>query len=479
MQTNQSLLFVGGDLSGIQKFIYNVSSKKAAVSLKGRSRHLVDYTRELSDGLLRLPAVHAEGSEKCIYCSGGKFYLITGDTPAIREAIEDYAREEERKLWEKHCGQLGLSICYLPFRFVDSNEQRVAVCDEEGSIGLLWKYMTLLFTDKKNRKFEHVLTDAYDSLFEVQEVGGDVKVCAITGLESKECVKLDRDDDGEEIWVLPSVKEQVELGQQLRRKEGFKTFEDYAGKSYLGVLRMDVDGLGGRFQKGFANMAEYSAFSKKLKQFFEDEVWDLRARREYKEHLNIIYAGGDDLFAVGRWDKIIEFAASVREAFCRKMQGEANMSISGGIAVVGAKFPIAKAAELSGDAEKLAKDYVAANGKQKNAISFLGETVGWDDEFAEVRSLKDELMHQITDNGLGRGILHKLMSYAAIAKAGKDMKYMWHSVYYLTRMMGRCPKEARPFVAELRDKHITRGDRHFQLLALAARWAELELRIEQ
>ena len=26
-----NLLFVGGDLSGIQKFIYNVSSKKAAV----------------------------------------------------------------------------------------------------------------------------------------------------------------------------------------------------------------------------------------------------------------------------------------------------------------------------------------------------------------------------------------------------------------------------------------------------------------
>ena len=35
-------LFVGGDLSGIQKFLYNISSKKAAVSLKGRS----DYLRQ-------------------------------------------------------------------------------------------------------------------------------------------------------------------------------------------------------------------------------------------------------------------------------------------------------------------------------------------------------------------------------------------------------------------------------------------------
>lgn len=30
----KSLLFIGGDISGIQKFIYNISSKKAAVSLK-------------------------------------------------------------------------------------------------------------------------------------------------------------------------------------------------------------------------------------------------------------------------------------------------------------------------------------------------------------------------------------------------------------------------------------------------------------
>lgn len=30
-------LFVGGDLTGIQKFLYNITSRKAAASLKGRS----------------------------------------------------------------------------------------------------------------------------------------------------------------------------------------------------------------------------------------------------------------------------------------------------------------------------------------------------------------------------------------------------------------------------------------------------------
>lgn len=42
MEENNKL-FVGGDLSGIQKYLYNISSHKAAVSLKGRSAKLCDY----------------------------------------------------------------------------------------------------------------------------------------------------------------------------------------------------------------------------------------------------------------------------------------------------------------------------------------------------------------------------------------------------------------------------------------------------
>ena len=36
-QREYNKLFVGGDLSGIQKFLYNITSRHASVSLKGRS----------------------------------------------------------------------------------------------------------------------------------------------------------------------------------------------------------------------------------------------------------------------------------------------------------------------------------------------------------------------------------------------------------------------------------------------------------
>lgn len=468
----KSLLFIGGDISGIQKFIYNISSKKAAVSLKGRSAYLVEYTEHIYNGLLQIPLIANCSRKDRIYCSGGKFYVIVEDTPDIRKAITDYADKVEAELWHKHYGQLGIAIAYLPFYFTSKEETQVVVNGKEGNIGLLWTEMTTLFTAKKNRKFRHILMDEYDTFFEVQNVGGDVHVCAITGIESNTCVRLDSDKDGDSIWVLPSVKEQVELGIKLRDTENFKTFEEYADGTYLGILRMDVDKLGARFCNGFDSMQLYRRFSERLKTFFDDMVLSIQQKPYYKNYLNIIYAGGDDLFVVGRWDKVIEFAADVHSAFMRHTAGE-KLSISGGMAIVGAKFPIAKAAEMAGEAEDKAKEY---NNGAKNAICFLGETVGWDKEFDEVRTLKDEFYHHIKDNELSQGILHQLMKYAAMATEGKSFSYLWHSAYYLTRLTERCSPAAKTFVTELRNQRLTKGVRQYQLTALAARWAEIELR---
>ncbi len=473
-----ALLFVGGDLSGIQKFLYNITSTDAAVSLKGRSAYLVDYTARLCNDILALPEVKQGVRAEQVYCSGGKFYLFTADTPAIRQAIDCYAEQAEKDLWQEHKGQLGLAIAYLPFEFTDSTESSVVVAGERGPIGLLWKHINDQFSCLKNRKFAHLLDTEYDSMFSVLPVGGDVHVCAVTGIEDAGCVKI-KNDAEEEIWVLPSVKRQIEKGQALRREENFKTFAQYAHGSYLGVLRMDVDGMGKRIQKGFRDMKEYRAFSHKLQSFFEGKDSRLRQLQQsqlYRDSLNIIYAGGDDLFVVGHWEKVLEFAADIRVAFEAHTAGE-GLHISGGMVIVDDKFPIAKAAEMAGEAEDAAKAYVCeCNGEAKNAFCFLGQCVNWDAEFDQVRSLKEDFYTQILHNGLSKGILHQLVRYSEMAKHGK-MTYLWHSVYYFTRMLERYKNQpvVYQFVDQLR-KDFPFAKDHGRLYALAARWAELSLR---
>ena len=374
----------------------------------------------------------------------------------------------------------------------------VKVGGETCTIGILWRYMTEKFTALKNQKFESLLLDRYQDFFEVQKVGGDVKVCQITGIEgAKEYTFNFKDSDGEKqdvLTILPSVKEQIDLGLKLRYKQHFKMLEEYAGNTYLGVLRMDVDNLGSKFiHCDFDAMSQYKDFSGKLDNFFDSDKGGLHTIQEqYKEHLNIVYAGGDDIFVVGRWDKVIDFADDVRNQFatyCKEVLKDATLSISGGVAIVNAKYPIAKAAEMAGEAEDAAKKY---NNGKKNAFNMFGESVSWDGEFDYVKSYKDQFVTLIDKCGLSRGILHKIMTYADIVRENRiieeenkngnykrkpDMSYLWHAAYYLTRFMGKEKdnKVVYDFCKDLRDKQLVKTD-NYRLVSLAARWAELELR---
>lgn len=476
-------LFVGGDLSGIQRFLYNISSKKAAVSLKGRSYYLRQLMENVCSDIKR--AVEANGAKAVdvIYCSGGKFYLLTDNTPQIVQAVESCAKQSKLKLWEEHKGQLGLNVSYVAF-----NEHSDGTIDCQDALrqkpGYLWKIVNADFAHQKSQKFKDLLTDNYQNFFDPISVGGKPKVCAVTGIESPDCVKMEALNEDADGYVLPSVRQQIQLGEELRLQEGFKTFEEYAGPTDLGILRMDVDGLGKRFIEGFTSIAEYKAFSKRLVDFFERDTKNIQQEPAFKPYLNIIYAGGDDLFVVGRWNKVIDFAERIRQETNNRF-GSDGISISGGIAVVQPKFPISKAAELAGDAENAAKQF---NNGEKNAFHMLGKTVSWNKEFDYVKSFKQQFVSLIENYDLSKGILHKLMLYSSIAdrnkvlrKEGKpeDFSYIWHISYYLTRYMKRYENNQTvcDFCRSLRDREIDyRNGRNLELIALAARWAELELK---
>lgn len=475
-------LFVGGDLSGIQRFLYNISSKKAAVSLKGRSYYLRQLMENVCADIKH--AVEANGAKavEVIYSSGGKFYLLTDNTPQIVQAVETCANQSKQNLWEEHKGQLGLNISCVSF-----NEHSDGTIDcqdaQRQKPGYLWKIVNADFARQKSQKFKNLLTESYQNFFDPISVGGKPKVCAVTGIESPDCVKMEALNEDADGYVLPSVRQQIQLGEELRQQEGFKTFEEYAGSTDLGILRMDVDGLGKRFIVGFDSISQYKTFSKRLVDFFEEETRNIQQEPVFKPYLNIIYAGGDDLFVVGRWDKVIDFAERIHQE-TKDRFGNDGISISGGIAVVQPKFPISKAAELAGEAENAAKQF--RNG-EKNAFHLLGKTISWDKEFDYVKSFKLQFVSLIENYDLSKGILHKLMLYSSIAdrnkilrKEGKpeDFSYIWHISYYLTRFMKRYENNQTvcDFCRSLRDREIDyHNGRNLELIALAARWAELEL----
>ena len=477
-------LFIGGDLSGIQKFLYNISSKAAAVSLKGRSCYLQEYMDCVCQDLCSAIKTAGALDVKIRYCSGGKFYLTTENKASILAAIEDYSSLAQRNLWEKHLGQLGLCIATIPY-----NEHGDGMVDtlsgEHQDPNQLWALANKEFSVKKGQKFKSLIISDYPSFFSPIHVGGTPKVCAVTGIESPDCVPFEINNtdgsDNEQVFLLPSVKEQIILGRQKRSSEGFKTFEEYASGSYLGVLRMDIDGLGTRLSAGFKSIDDYEVFSRRIDDFMKEDIKAIQQRNDFKEFLNIIYAGGDDLFVVGRWDKCIDFAECVHKEVINQFASE-GLTMSGGIAIVKPKFPIAKAAEIAGEAESLAKQFP---GGKKNAFHLLGKTISWNEEFQKVKEYRNEFYHLIHNKGMSKSLLHKIMLYASISDNNRqkeergessNYRYIWHMTYYLTRFINRYNKEKdkdiRNFCKHLRDKEVT-NNRNLELLAVAARWTEL------
>ena len=264
-------LFVGGDLSGIQKFLYNISSKKAAVSLKGRSFYLRQFMENVCDDIKQAAKKTGATATEVIYCSGGKFYLLTENTPKIIKVVETCIQQARLTLWKDHQGQLGLNISHIAF---NENPDGSVDCQDaqHQKPGYLWKLANEDFAHQKSQKFKDILADSFQEFFEPIPVGGKPKVCAVTGIESPDCVRMPELREDGEAYVLPSVKQQIQLGEELSRQDGFKNFEEYAGTTNLGILRMDIDGLGKRLIAGFDTIGKYRAFSGRLLDFFAKDI---------------------------------------------------------------------------------------------------------------------------------------------------------------------------------------------------------------
>lgn len=273
------------------------------------------------------------------------------------------------------------------------------------------------------------------------------------------------------------------------------------GFKRLGVLKMDVDFLGGVFQKGLPSLSQYSTLSRSLNYFFAgylNTIW--QENETYNQVTQILYSGGDDLFFVGRWNSIIDFAETIKADF-EKWVVNHNISISGGISIVPHKFPIMLAAEYATGAEKMAKLYelkVADETLAKNAFCFVDMPLNWDREFPKVKQLKDTLVYFFKEKKINKSILNKIRSYhnsrllieehneKATSDNQINPRWIWTMVYDLSQFGRRTgDKEAKDFIQKLRQSIFTNSyegqkldsSYHFlTLLNAASKWAELELR---
>ncbi len=213
-----------GDISGIQTFIYNITNKAAAKSLKGRSFYVQLLAESIAQEVLEASGCTLINQ---VYAAGGKFYLLLPNTTLVNNAITDYKYKLEKALWEEFNGQLSVNMDEINFSFILGGERsRILINGESDTtdVGTLWKKLSDKTSAQKRRRFADVFMDSYNSikpLFEAGGTGGEIQVCAVSGIEIEKNktknIKKDDIEQGEEVElpVAAYVKKQIDLGRDL------------------------------------------------------------------------------------------------------------------------------------------------------------------------------------------------------------------------------------------------------------------------
>lgn len=264
----------------------------------------------------------------------------------------------------------------------------------------------------------------------------------------------------------------------------------------LGVLRMDVDNLGHIFQSGLSDninsLSAMAALSRALDQFFSgclNHIW----RGVDKDNSFIVYSGGDDLFVIGRWDVASKLAYKIKEQFDLYTGHNPAFSISGGLAIVEKWHPVMRGSEESGEMEDLAKSHTSV-GQTKHSLALLDMAINWDNEYPAVEALKDQICRLVQDDRMPSAFMGKILAHYGNARIKHheitQLKTLWMIAYDMTRMKGRmgedieckelietCKNETSSRSATTLGGRKIKSDYHpLELWALAARWAELEIR---
>ncbi|MBV7331746.1 hypothetical protein KFU94_26660 [Chloroflexi bacterium TSY] len=99
------VLLVGGDVSGVQEWLYTFSSRGAAKSLRGRSFYLQLLSEVIAQYILDtldLP------SANLLYAGGGNFYLLA--PPIVADKIPELRRDISQRMLTMHEGSLYVVI---------------------------------------------------------------------------------------------------------------------------------------------------------------------------------------------------------------------------------------------------------------------------------------------------------------------------------------------------------------------------------
>ena len=474
----EAFLLFSADLSGIQSFLYTVTTEQALRSLRSRSFYLELLMEHVIDLLLEHCGLCRAN---LLYSGGGHCYLLLPNTAAVRQTLETCIGQVRDDLRREFGIQLYLAAAWVSCS-ANTLMNRPA---QDAPYQALYRRLSQLLADQKLHRY---------TAAELRSMNRPAD--APTRRECKVCGRSDRvEEDGRCPWCSRFVRMSRAIQEKeiylVSRRECedalplpggvYLTFADesearealrsdpeilriytknrlYTGLGYatrlhvgdyhasnlmevladqargirrLAVCRADVDNLGATFVSGFeqegfernryVTLSRTAALSRSLSVFFRSYIngilaGDGGAKRALP--VSIVYSGGDDVFLVGAWDGVLEGVLRIRDAFSRFTGGA--LSLSAGLTLHTRTYPIRQAALETEELEQEAKEFDG----RKDAISLFAAHQGfvyhWADFTAQV--LEEKL-----------ACLQAFFGGASAEELGRGKAFLYHLLDLLRR----------------------------------------------
>jgi CRISPR-associated protein Csm1 len=492
-------LFVQGDVSGIQKYIFDLKTTDNNAKLL-RARSFQIWTLgELIAGYLC--GQFGVSRENVITSAGAKFLLLAPNIHGAKEKLDGLRLEIESFFLREFAGKLA---------FVLSDGVPASGRDvQKGNLQKLINTIGRRGDEAKQKKMQaalkqygHVLEKLYNSL----QKNGECEYCETLPADHKtedgknicancddlikiggklvktekiilKTEKLSRFD--EMVLLLP--KEDGQFGYLTGYTAGFPlmslpyaapkdaknnlyTFEEIAekasgGNKKLAMFKADIDNLGLIFTSPWSRGSEdkvsfsrYAQLSRQLHCFFTAFISGfIEGSDEYRDKIYTVFSGGDDLCVLGAWDAVMRFASDFQKELSAFTGGNPSVTVSGGIALAGPKLPVRAIAAMAEEALEQAKERRDKSRDEivKNAVSVFGVTVSWD-EYKQSLQDAEKIKYFMNKEIVSSAVVYKMIDFANRAREAKngnlrDMLWMSNYRYIIARNIKAEHKEALEF----------------------------------
>ncbi|MBW1691495.1 MAG: type III-A CRISPR-associated protein Cas10/Csm1 [Deltaproteobacteria bacterium] len=191
----------------------------------------------------------------------------------------------------------------------------------------------------------------------------------------------------------------------------------FCGIEALGVLRADVDRAGlimscGLKPKRFT-VSRLATLSRQLHYYFAVYLPYLFLSETKFKDIYTIFAGGDDLFLIGPWNRIIDLSILLKDTFSDYACKNDCIHFSAGISIHKPQTPLDAMGRISDTMLKKSKE-------GRNRLTVFDETATWN-QVEELAQVKRQLLQWLDSGWINNSMLYRLNHFIEMAEEERNV----------------------------------------------------------